>query len=102
MKCNHPNHSHQHLHHEREHNHHRTYHPGNAYMPHHQQMYRQIMIEDAIRISREQVPGQVVKAELESKNGRLIYEVEVVTAQGVKYEVKVDGNTGAVLEIELD
>src|SRR5699024_4607941 len=57
-----------------------------------QQMNRQISIEDAIRIGREQVPGQVVKAELERKGGRLIYEVDVVTNQGVKYEVKIDAN----------
>lgn len=66
------------------------------------EMYRQIMIEDAIDIARKQVPGQVVQAELENKSGRLIYEVDVITSESVKYEVKIDANTGEVIEVELD
>jgi len=73
-----------------------------AYPPQYQQMHRQITMEEAIGISREQMPGQVVKAELESKHGRLIYEVDIVSTQGPKYEVKVDANTGEVIEVELD
>lgn len=76
--------------------------PEMGYPQQHQQMQRQIMMEDAIRISREQVSGQVVKAELERKNGRFIYEVDIVSTQGPKYEVKVDATTGEVIEVELD
>ncbi|HLQ97945.1 MAG TPA: PepSY domain-containing protein [Candidatus Dormibacteraeota bacterium] len=67
-----------------------------------QNMQRQISIEDAIQIAREQMPGQVVKAELERKGGQLIYEVDVISAEGVKYEVKINANTGEVIEVELD
>lgn len=76
--------------------------PQMPYMHQQQQINRQISIEDAIGIAREQVPGQVVQAELEKKGGRLIYEVDIVTAQGVKYEVEIDANTGEVIDIELD
>lgn len=65
-------------------------------------MYRQITIEEAIRIARQQVPGEVVKVELERKGPRLIYEVDIVTSQGVKYEVEMDARTGEVLEVEID
>lgn len=78
------------------------YYPDHQNMQHQQTMYRQISIEDAINIAREQIQGQVVKVELERKGGRLIYEVDIVNPQGVKYEVKIDANTGAVLEVELD
>lgn len=70
--------------------------------PHAQQYHRQITIEDAIGIAREQVSGQVVQAELERKGGRLIYEVDIISDQGPKYEVKVDASTGEVIEVELD
>lgn len=75
---------------------------GNYNMSYQAQMPRQIAMEDAMGIAREQVQGQVVKVELERKGGVLIYEVDIVNSQGVKYEVKIDATTGAVLEIELD
>ncbi|MDY0408877.1 PepSY domain-containing protein [Virgibacillus soli] len=64
--------------------------------------YRQISIEDAIQVARQQVQGQVVKAELEHRGQRMIYEVEIINPQGVKYEVKLDATTGEVLAVELD
>jgi uncharacterized membrane protein YkoI len=59
------------------------------------------MIE-AINIALEQVPGEPVEAELKQQQGMLIYEVEIVNQQGVKYEVEIDVNTGNVLSVELD
>lgn len=66
------------------------------------QYYRRITIEEAMAIALEQVPGQVVKVELDTEKGVQVYEVDIVTAQGVKYEVAVDINTGGIVEIELD
>jgi len=63
---------------------------------------RQILIEDAIQIARAQVPGEVVSAELERRQGRLIYEIDIVSTEGPVYEVKADQMTGEILEIELD
>lgn len=74
----------------------------NPHAPQEEYMYRQLTIEEAIRIAQAQVPGQVVKAEIDRKGNRLIYEVEIVTNQGVKYEVEIDANSGAVLSVELD
>lgn len=67
-----------------------------------QNEYRQINIIEGINIAVQQVPGEVVSAELETKSGMQVYEVEIVTAQGVKYEVDVDRNTGEILDIDLD
>lgn len=64
--------------------------------------YRRITIEEAMNIALQQVPGEVVKVERETKAGRSIYEVDIVTSQGVKYEVKIDINTGEVIEVEID
>jgi|SRR5690625_2696681 len=63
---------------------------------------RRVSIEEAIGIALEQVPGQVVKVELEHEQGILVYEVEILTQQGVKYEVAVDVNSGNVVSVELD
>lgn len=64
-------------------------------------MYRQITMGEAINIALQQVPGQVVKAELEQEYQRMVYEVEILTRQG-KFEVYVDANSGEILHIELD
>ncbi|MCG5103234.1 PepSY domain-containing protein [Oceanobacillus alkalisoli] len=64
--------------------------------------YRQISIEEAMNIAVGRVPGQIVKVELEKEQGVWVYEVEIITAQGVKYEVEVDMNTGNIVKIEVD
>ncbi|HLR09534.1 MAG TPA: PepSY domain-containing protein [Bacillota bacterium] len=64
--------------------------------------YRQITIREAMDIAQDRVPGEIVKVELEHEKGRLVYEVEIRTEQGVKYEIDVDVNTGQIVEIELD
>lgn len=64
--------------------------------------YRMISMQEAMNIALGRVPGQVTKIELEREHGRMIYEVDIITAQGVKYEVEVDSNTGQILRVELD
>lgn len=64
--------------------------------------YSRISIEDAISIATEQVPGEVIKVELDRENGLFIYEVDIVNAQGIKYEVEIDAQTGRILNIRLD
>ncbi|NLL71929.1 MAG: PepSY domain-containing protein [Clostridiales bacterium] len=60
-----------------------------------------ISLEEAIQIALQEVPGRAVKAELESKNGLLIYEVDIVSDYG-DYEVRVDASTGNVIRVEYD
>lgn len=65
---------------------------------------RQINLVEAINIALEQVPGEAVEAELEENgaSGRPYYEVDIISEQGVKYEVEIDANSGEVLTVELD
>ncbi|HLR79228.1 MAG TPA: PepSY domain-containing protein [Bacillota bacterium] len=65
-------------------------------------LYRQISIEEAMRIALERVPGEVVKIELDTEQGVIVYEVDIVTNQGIEYEVVVDRNTGRIIEIKPD
>lgn len=64
--------------------------------------YSRISITDAMSIAMEQVPGEVVKAELDTENGMLFYEVDIRNMQGIKYEVLIDARTGGILNIERD
>ena len=64
--------------------------------------YRRVSMEQANEIALQRVPGVVVKSELEFDDGMLIYEVDIRTAEGHKYEVKIDAVTGEVLKVKLD
>lgn len=64
--------------------------------------YSRISIDDAMAIALERVPGEVVKVELETENGLLVYEVDIINMQGIKYEVEIDAQTGEVIKIKRD
>ena len=59
---------------------------GNYFQPYvdYYNGFRQIPIQNAINIALGRIPGQVVKAELEQENGTWIYEIDILTPQGMK------------------
>ncbi|MBO6891484.1 MAG: PepSY domain-containing protein [Roseibium sp.] len=58
--------------------------------------------EKAIEIALAEVPGTVQETELEKEDGKQVYEIEILTADGVEMEVEIDVATGTVLEVEAD
>jgi len=60
-----------------------------------------ISSEAAIQIALQQVPGQVIKVELDYENGILVYEVDIRTTSGV-YEVHVHAITGQIIKVEQE
>jgi uncharacterized membrane protein YkoI len=59
-----------------------------------------VTIEQAIKTASEKVPGKVVEAELEKKHDKLVWEVEVVTAENKVMEVHIDAESGDVIDVE--
>ena len=59
-----------------------------------------VTIEQAIKTASEKVAGKVVEAELEMKHDKLVWEVEVVTAENKVMEVHIDADSGAVIDVE--
>jgi uncharacterized membrane protein YkoI len=55
-----------------------------------------------LSIAQQQVPGDVIEVELESKRGALIYEIKVLTQAGRVREIKIDARDGKVIKIEDD
>ncbi|QKY71196.1 PepSY domain-containing protein [Lentibacillus sp. CBA3610] len=53
-------------------------------------------IEDVINA---QYPGEITELELDKKGSRSVYEAEIQDGN-TEYEIKLDGNTGDVLELE--
>lgn len=61
-----------------------------------------VSLDSAINAALKQVPGKVLKAELENENGYLVYGVEIAKADRQIADVKVDAGNGKVLKIETD
>ena len=62
----------------------------------------QIKIEEAIKAASQEVPGTIIKAELETEHGPLMWEFEIVTQTGDIKEVHLDGQSGKVLALNSD
>lgn len=58
--------------------------------------------QEAIEIALKEVPGLVEEVELEDEDGVPVFEIEIVSADGLETEVEIDALTGDVLEIESD
>jgi uncharacterized membrane protein YkoI len=59
-----------------------------------------VTIDQAVKTASDKVPGKVIEAELESEHHKLIWEVEVVTAENKVMEIHIDAETGAVIDVE--
>jgi uncharacterized membrane protein YkoI len=59
-----------------------------------------VTADQAIKTASEKVPGTVIEAELEMKHKKLVWEIEVVTANKKVMEVNIDADTGAVIDVE--
>lgn len=58
--------------------------------------------EQAIEIALLEVPGDVTEVELENEDGTMIYEIEIMKADGQEFEVEIAADTGAVIEVEAE
>jgi uncharacterized membrane protein YkoI len=55
-------------------------------------------LPDILATVAERVPGTVIEIELERRNGRYVYEVEVLTPQGMLVETHIDAQDKTVLD----
>jgi uncharacterized membrane protein YkoI len=55
-----------------------------------------------LELTAQQVPGQVLKVEVEDDHGRHIYEIKVLAANGRVRELKFDARNAQLIEIEDD
>lgn len=56
----------------------------------------------AIEIALAEVQGEVQETELDREDGMQVYEIEILTADGVEMEVEINAATGEVLEVEAE
>ena len=58
--------------------------------------------EQAVEKALAVKPGTVVDADVDRKFGKFYYEVEIVDAQGIEWEVDIDAKTGKVRRVKKD
>lgn len=56
----------------------------------------------ALEIALAEVPGEVQEAELDREDGMQVYEIEILTADGVEMEVEINADTGEILDIDVE
>lgn len=62
-----------------------------------------IGVQEAARIVKAQFPNAHIREiELKTENGRLVYEVELVTADRQKKELRVNAHTGTIEKMERE
>lgn len=62
-----------------------------------------IDMQEATRIVLTEFPNaRILEMELDREHGRLVYEVELITAEGQKKELHVNATTGRIEKMEHD
>lgn len=61
-----------------------------------------VTIQDAISAATKNVPGKAIEAQLESKDGYLVYEVKVISPDKKITDVYVDAGNSAILGSEQE
>lgn len=59
-----------------------------------------VSIDEAIKTASEKIAGKIIEVELERKHNKLVWGVEVVTAENKVMEVHIDAETGVVIDVE--
>ena len=57
-------------------------------------------VTDAIKTGLGKAPGRVVDTELRSKNGKVVWEIDIASPDGKFTEVDVDAGTGVIADSE--
>lgn len=58
-----------------------------------------IPIMEILTLSQKHLPGEVIEVELESDDGELYYEIEVLTSAGFVRELELDARSGAFIKV---
>ncbi len=57
-------------------------------------------LPEVLAAARAQVPGEVVKVELDREDGIWVYEIKILTPSGKRREVEINAKTLAIMKIE--
>lgn len=59
-------------------------------------------LDDIMKIIRQTYPGKLLEVELEKEGGKIVYEVEILGADGIVREIYVDAKNGKLISMKVD
>ena len=59
-------------------------------------------LDEILKIIKHKYPGKLLEVELESENKQIVYEVEILTDNGVVKEIYINAKTGKIISAEDD
>jgi uncharacterized membrane protein YkoI len=59
-------------------------------------------LQDLLKKIQSERKGRVLEVELEHKESRYVYEIEMLDEQGMVWEYKIDALSGKILKRELE
>ena len=59
-------------------------------------------LEKIVAAAKTAKPGEILETELERKQGRYVYEVEILDARGQVWEVELDASSGKLIAVESE
>ena len=59
-------------------------------------------MQQAKEIALQSVPGRVIHVDMDLENGVLVYEVFIMTAQGMIFEVEILAKNGKIIKIDQE
>ena len=63
---------------------------------------QRISSEQAMNITLQRIPGEIVHVDLDMEDGLLVYEVFIMTQNNQIFEVEIHARTGNVMKIEQE
>ena len=57
-----------------------------------------LSLETILQHAQQHQPGRVLEVEFDNDRGQYIYEIEILNAKGVVWELELDARTGHLLE----
>jgi len=61
-----------------------------------------LSLETILKRVRQDYPGKVLEVELEKENGKIVYEIEILSDKGIVKEIYVDAESGNILSAKED
>ncbi|RDH82707.1 MAG: peptidase M4 [endosymbiont of Galathealinum brachiosum] len=59
-----------------------------------------LSLENILKIIRPEFPGRILEVELESEDGQIVYEVEILSNNGIVREIYINARTGKLLSVK--
>jgi len=59
-------------------------------------------LEVILKNVRQRIAGKVLEVELEKEDNEIVYEIEILSSDGIIHEVYVDARTGKLLSAKED